>query len=126
MSRTLEQRRAAFALAFIETIKEEDKEKFSTHIKKTPSLILQCGLGQALAFLLAEAGRDEQKPSKLLYKELQQWLCGTRDEVYPMRVYTSTELIHALVNGSRSDYFRAQEETLMLFNWLKKFAAAKL
>ena len=129
MSRTLEQYRAAFALAFIgrqQTLSNEAKEKLNTHIHKTPSLILQCGLGQALAFLLAEAGRDEQKPSKLLYKELQQWLCGAEDEVYPMRVYASTELIDALVNGSRNDYFRAQEETLMLFNWLKKFADAKL
>lgn len=43
-----------------------------------------------------------------------------------MRVYNSGELIQLLVEGSRSDYFRAQEESLMLLNWLKKFADAKL
>ena len=128
MSRTLEQRRAAFALEFIGQqlrTEEKDKEKLSTHIHKSPSLILQCGLGQALAFLLADAGK-EPKPSKILYKTLQDWLCGTPDEKHPLRVYSQTELIEALVTGTRSDYFRAQEESLMLFNWLKKFAAAKL
>jgi hypothetical protein len=43
-----------------------------------------------------------------------------------MRIYTGAELINALVNDSRSDYFRVQEEALILFNGLKKFADAKL
>ncbi|EGW21680.1 type III-B CRISPR module-associated protein Cmr5 [Methylobacter tundripaludum] len=129
MSRTLEQRRAAFTLAFIKgqlSLEEKDKDKLSTHIHKSPSLILQCGLGQALAFLLADAGDKPKAPSKILYNSLQDWLCGEPDEKHPMRVYQKTELIEALVTGTRSDYFRAQEESLMLFNWLKKFAAAKL
>lgn len=129
MSRTVEQRRAAFALAFIgrhANASSEHKSKLSTHIHKTPSLILQCGLGQALAFLLADAGADHTKPSKLLYNELQIWLCGQRTEQYPMRVYPNGNFIDALVNGSRHDYFRTQEESLLLLDWLKKFAASKL
>jgi CRISPR type III-B/RAMP module-associated protein Cmr5 len=129
MSRTLEQRRAAFALEFIDAQKQqlgdEAKVKLNTHIHKSPSLILQCGLGQALAFLLADA-EGKLTPSKILYNTLQDWLCGARNDDLPMRVYTSAELIDALVRGSRSEYFRAQEESLMLLNWLKKFADAKL
>lgn len=136
MSHTVEQRRASFALAFIDKqlqlaqeLKKEEiqkyKEKLNTHIHKSPSLILQCGLGQALAFLLADA-EGKQTPSKILYNTLQDWLCGVEDDIHPMRVYNQAELIDALVNGSRSEYFRAQEESLMLFNWLKKFADAKL
>lgn len=137
MSRTLEQRRAAFALAFIDNqqqrLGKEDKEKLNTHIHKSPSLILQCGLGQTLAFLLADAGKKEStdagkapKPS-ILYNTLQNWLCGAEDDdIHPMRVYRQTKLIEALVSGSRSEYFRAQEEALMLLNWLKKFVDAKL
>ncbi|MGR8935042.1 MAG: type III-B CRISPR module-associated protein Cmr5 [Gammaproteobacteria bacterium] len=129
MSRTLEQRRAAFALQFIDQQLQRDKEyrdKLNTHIHKSPSLILQCGLGQALAFLLADA-EGEPKPSQTLYNTLQDWLCGPDNvEQCPMRIYQQTGLIEALVNGSREEYFRAQEESLMLFNWLKKFAAAKL
>lgn len=129
MSRTVEQRRAAFALAFIgrhEKDEDKDKDNLSTRIHKTPSLILQCGLGQALAFLLADAGTDANKPSKWLYNELQTWLCGQRTVQYPMRVYLDGNLMDALLNGTRHDYFRAQEESLLLLDWLKKFAAAKL
>lgn len=129
MSRTIEQRRAAFALQFIGQQLQRDKEfkdKLNTHIHKSPSLILQCGLGQALAFLLADA-EDKAAPSRTLYDALQDWLCGADDDIErPMRIYRQTELIEALVNGSRDDYFRVQEESLMLLNWLKKFAAAKL
>ena len=136
MSRTIEQRRAAFALKFIdefikaqETQSKDDtkkaKEKLSTHIHKMPSLILQCGLGQALGFLLADAG-GKSTPSKMLYEILQNWLCGTSDDEHPIRVYSQSQLMEALVTGDKSHYFRAQEESLLLLNWLKKFAAAKL
>ena len=128
MSRTVEQYRAAFSLAFIgrmEASPSEVKAKLSTHIHKLPSLILQCGLGQALAFLLADAGKDD-KPSKWLYQELQTWLCGQPKAPYPMRVYGGAKLMDELVNGSRSEYCHAQEEALRLLDWLKKFAAAKL
>jgi CRISPR type III-B/RAMP module-associated protein Cmr5 len=129
MKRTVEQTRAKFALAFIGRHTDsnaEKKDKLSTHIHKSPSLILQCGLGQALAFLLADAGGDSNKPSMVLYQELQIWLCGERNTTYPVRVYSGRDLLNELLSGSRADYFRAQEESLMLFNWLKKIAAAKL
>ena len=138
MSRTVEQRRAAYAFAFIgrqqnsnsvdQKIEKDVQvnEKLSTHIHKSPTLILQCGLGQALAFLCAEAAGNKSKPAMLLYQFLQEWLCGIHEERYPMRVYSDIDLMNALLNGSRSEYFRAQEESLRLFDWLKKFAAAKL
>jgi CRISPR-associated protein Cmr5 len=128
MSRTVEQYRAAFALSFIgckEESPDPDKAKLSTHIHKLPSLILQCGLGQALAFLLADAGNDD-KPSKWLYQAIQTWLCGQPQASCPMRVYGGAELMDELMSGTRTDYLRAQEETLLLLDWLKKFAAAKL
>lgn len=130
MRRTVEQTRAKFALAFIGRQKTElgddGKAKLNTHIHKSPSLILQCGLGQTLAFLLADAKGESTQPSMLLYKELQTWLCGQQGDNYPMRVYIGTNLLDELLDGSRAEYFRAQEESLMLFNWLKKFADAKL
>jgi CRISPR type III-B/RAMP module-associated protein Cmr5 len=140
MSRTIDQIRASRALQFINAqIKipegsETDKQKLNTHIHKSPVLILQCGLGQTLAFLLKEAaeGDNNSKPkaaAQILYEELQAWLCGDQEAGFPMRIYPAdadSDLMKQLVNGSRQDYFRAQEESLQYFNWLKKFAAAKL
>lgn len=127
MSRTIEQKRAAFALTFVKNY-HGDKDKMSTHIHKTPIRILQNGLGQALAFLLSDAASTGGDAARELYNKLQEWLCGDRSDSHPCRVYLGnpTDLIKRLVEGDRASYLRAQEEGLLLFNWLKKFADAYL
>lgn len=127
MSRTINQRRAAFALACVRGY-QGDTDKMSTHIHKTPIRILQNGLGQALAFLLSDAASDGGAPARNLYDKLQEWLCGNRDDSYPCRIYTGdpADLIKRLVEGDRAAYLHAQEEALLLFNWLKKFSDAYL
>lgn len=128
MRQTIDQLRAKFALEFIVSqTNNTDKDKLNTHIHKMPALILQCGLGQTLAFLLADAGPDNanSKPSKRLYLALQTWLCGPEGKDRPIRIYRENSLIDALINGNRTDYFRAQEEVLLLLNWMKRFADAK-
>jgi len=130
MSRTLEQKRAFFALQFIKQVNPEDAVKISTLIKNAPIQVLQNGLGQMLAYLLAdnEGKTDkERKPSGTLYLEFQKWLCGPKEQNHPCRVYLEkTQLIEQLVSGDRAQYMRAQQETLALSNWLKKFADAWL
>ena len=129
MSRTVSQKRAAFALKFVRDYRDnKDKEKMTTHVHKTPIRALQNGLGQALAFLCADAAGDDGKAAEDLYQKLQEWLCGTRDENHPCRIYAGApvDLIKRLVEGDRATYLRAQEETLRLFDWLTKFADAYL
>ena len=127
MNRTLEQPRATYALRFI-TGFTGDKTKLSTHIQKTPIRILQNGLGQALAFLLADSEGDTGSPSCTLYDHLQDWLCGPYTNDRPCRVYDGQQynLIKQLIEGRRDEYLLAQEEALKLFTWLKKFADAYL
>lgn len=142
MGRTIHQKRAAFALAFIRSHTGAGyKEKLLTHILKAPTQTLQNGLGQMLAFLLAdnEGNWDENdppavkgrgiKPSGRLYQQIQTWLCGTNQpEVHPCRVYTSgaPDLIYQLMEGTRQEYVRAERETLAILGWMKKFAEAWL
>lgn len=139
MTRLLEQKRAAFALRFVLRFVEEEghrnqaeQQKMATHIQKTPVRILNNGLGQALAFLLADnEGKrgGERKPSGRLYDKLEEWLCGDPDDERPMRVYKSPgqpNLVKQLMEGSREQYLLAQEEALRLFVWLRKFAEAYL
>ena len=128
MIRTLEQKRAKFCLEFIRKFEndEQRKEKLRTLIQKSPVFILQNGLGQLLAYLLADnAGEkgEHQKASGILYCHLQEWLCGEKGEDNcPCRIYRDGELIKQVIAGNRKDYIRAQEECLALLNWLKKFA----
>lgn len=128
MSRTMEQKRAAFALRRVQDFRG-NAEKMATHIHNTPMRILNNGLGQALAFLQADnEGKrgNERKESGRLFDIVQEWLCGAPDEEHPARVYGdgSRNLITSLMEGRREEYMRAQEEALALFAWLRKFADA--
>ena len=132
MTRTLEQQRAAYAWAFVNEliqpgVGDEVREKISTHINKTPIRILQNGLGQAMAFLLQDAGNDPGEPAGKLYVHLQDWLCGSTEETKPCRIYpTGGNLMHQLITQDQREYHIAAEEALQLFTWLKKFAKAYL
>ena len=123
MSQTLEQKRTVFALAAIEKAKEKKGEDYGRHVRKLPAMILNNGLGQALAFLLADAEGKEQKASWQLYNDLQSWLCK---EENPRCIYKNSELIKSLMDNDRSKYLQAQDEALKLLVWMKKFADAYL
>ncbi len=143
MKRTLEQKRARQSLQFIKSmaadadatatrpkIDKKFRTKLNTLVQKAPVQILQNGMGQMLAFLLADNGGkngSKQEASGVLYEHLEQWLCDSPDQEYPCRVYPGTNgLIEQLTAGDRQTYIHAQNETLALFIWLKKFAAAWL
>jgi CRISPR-associated protein Cmr5 len=123
-NRTLEQQRAAAALAFVQAQKDNEKQRAKLHtvIQKAPILILQNGLGQTLAFLLADtAGEGEnRKAAGLLYDQLGQWL--RQQGIYPGQ----EDLMTQLTAANRHHYLRAQQEALALLGWMKKFAEAWL
>ena len=86
-------------------------------------MILNNGLGQALAFLKA----SDELAAELLYGDLQNWLCDDPSvKTPPMSIYKGEGLIEALIAGNRSDYLLAQQEALRLITWMKKFADAFL
>lgn len=125
MSQSIEQQRAFYAYQQASTWAnaQKDLDKFKTLTPKIPTMILQNGLGQTLSFLLA----DGSHAATQLYQFMQNWLCSTNNEENrPCKVYPQGELIEKLISGNRDDYMRAQQETLALFNWVKKFVDAKL
>jgi CRISPR-associated protein Cmr5 len=132
--RTLEQHRAKYALDRVKTWLGEDGEPrqnasdYARHVRKLPTMVLNNGLGQAIAFLLADAGPKAGGSSATLYRDLEAWLSGGTDQMRPMRVYVdeTPDLITQLMAGDRAQYVRAQEEVLSLLVWMKKFADAYL
>lgn len=130
MSQTLEQKRAKYALEEILKINNETnesfKKKYAPFVRRTPTRILNNGLGQALAFLLSKANKE--KAAKRFYDQLQSWICGVEDDSYPMRIYidNSPNLIQQLMANGRREYVLAQTEVLALLDWMKKFADAYL
>ncbi len=111
MRQTLEQKRANFALKKINL--QPTNEEYGQYIKKLPAMIINNGLGQAMAFLLAKV-KDKDKnnsPSWILYSDLQEWI-------------DTDSLINFLMENDRSKYIHAQEEILKLLSWMSKFADA--
>ncbi len=136
MGQTLEQLRAKYALEKVMAIRKQcdelDVDKYSTFVSRTPTLILNNGLGQALAFLLPKNGenaKNSEDAAVRFYGELESWLCGIAGEPgYPARVYkgNNLSLIEELISGDRKKYMRAQAEALSLLNWMRKFVNAYL
>ncbi|MEI7450779.1 MAG: type III-B CRISPR module-associated protein Cmr5 [Desulfomonile sp.] len=120
MNTTLAQERSLFAL---EELKKIGKvEKFDKLVSSLPAMILQNGFGQALAFLLAKGSTEKNAHHRQAFDIVALWLKkrgiitkAARDEVM--------QEISSLPQG---DYLRAQEETLAILEWLKRYANAGL
>ena len=98
------------------------REEYESCAKSLPANIVMNGLGQACAMLLAQA-KGEKDAHRLLYDQLQCWLCGPKHAaVYP----NDQDLVKAVINHGQGEYVRAQFESLAYLNWLKKFAQAYL
>ena len=122
----LEQERAKYALNALNKLLEDknkkNNDKYATYIRRLPSMILTNGLGQALAFLLADNAKDTHSPAIKIYHQIQHWLLSER------KIYDSSDsdLMATLVKQKSSGYMHAQHETLKLLVWMKKFADAYL
>lgn len=120
---TLEQRRAAFALAKIEGIKtSSDKAKYKTQLLKLPARLHSNGLGQTVAFYLSSG---PGKPETIICGWLQSWLAGEQ------KIYPAQDLVKSLAGvglgegvDAEARYRTASAEARSLAVWLKRFAEA--
>lgn len=116
--RTLGQKRAEFALEKVVGIEQSKKDKFKPFSAGAPSMILQNGFGQAIAFWVAK-GKDEHKSMMNILRE---WLVsngfskGNDDKTF----------IRNLAQMEQRDYLNAQKEALALLEWVKRYSNAGL
>lgn len=114
--RTLGQERASFALEKILQISQ--KEKFKPFSAGAPSMILQNGFGQALAFWISK-GKSEHMTMFNIVKE---WLCQNN----LAKGQDIADFIGDIAGMEQSEYLTAQKETLALLEWVKRYANAGL
>jgi len=133
MDRTLDLARAKDSLEKVTkifkdpTLSEDWKDKYAGYVESLPATILNCGLGQAAAALLAAAkkkdGKFEKDPHYVLYEDLQSWLCRHASAA----PYQGTDkLMEAITAGDRRSYIQARAEALKWLEWHKKLAVAYL
>jgi CRISPR-associated protein Cmr5 len=120
MTQTIEQQRAAFALAWA-TGNEQGQcggrvtKELKSAAESFPSLILMSGLGQAAAFYKSKGNGSEHRQ---LYTLLSDWLRR------PNQPYAGQELLVGITGGDQRTYRAAQAEALAFLLWVKKFAKA--
>jgi len=117
--RTIAQERAQYALEkVLEISKECNKEEFKSFSAGIPSMILQNGFGQVLAFLLAKGTCKHLAMVDIIREWLiKRGMAEGKDNL---------EFIRNINNLSQDKYLAAQNETLKLLEWVKRYANADL
>ncbi|HHO74856.1 MAG TPA: type III-B CRISPR module-associated protein Cmr5 [Deltaproteobacteria bacterium] len=113
---TMGQQRSAFALKKVSEIRPDLKEKFEPFSAGMPAMILQNGLGQSMAFLIAK-GTDTHTT---MFEIIQEWL----DNAKCISSAGGKDFIGKLSEVEQSKYLLAQKETLKLLEWVKRYANA--
>jgi len=116
--RTKEQEMAKYAWEEVNSVKDKSWAKeYRSIVLKAPSLILACGLGQTLAFLLSKAEGKMENAHGALYAQISKW---TAKEVYQRE----GDLLQLVMEGDAHKYRLATMEVLSLLGWIKRFTEA--
>ena len=127
--RTLGQKRAAFALQQVIESKLNNPKEFKTFCAGAPSVILQNGFGQALAFWYSKGKGKSDNKHQVLLDIIMKWLTYKEGDVkndFIKSCQTTKEMVKALSEMSQQEYLTAQGETLALLEWVKRYANALL
>ena len=121
----LEQGRAKSAYERADKVPPQLKEKFKSHVKSFPMLVIRNGLGAAIAFLFSK-GDKEQGVYRMVGESIVEWL--KEDEKYTnygIEINGELDLknLSKKVTEINSPNYRALTiEILAFFNWLRRFA----
>jgi len=123
--RTLAQKRSEFALEKVLAI-TTDREGFKNFSAGMPAMILKNGFGHALAFCLA---KHKDKHINM-FEIVREWLSYnngidvTNTFVQPNNDHA--EFIRLISQMDQNQYLAAQNESLKLLEWVKRYANAEL
>lgn len=127
---TLDQRRARHAWDAVARIRNDSKARpsassYAREAKRLPVRILTAGLGHALAFLDAKAGRDESANTALL-RDVADWVLNKREKTGSSAERPkSNALIEKIVTSDAAFLQIATDEVLAYLQWLTRFAEAE-
>ena len=123
MKKTIQQKRAAFALKAVEQAKRDlgNSSEYKSYASGFPAMIQMNGLGQAAAFYRSKgAGTDSKAHAYItLYNTLSEWLTKAGQPYQ-----NDEDLLLGITNKPMHTYMLAQAEALVFLDWVKKFAKA--
>ena len=129
MTQSIQQKRAAYALQQVLTVKQSQPEvvqkRFKAYSNSLPAMIQMNGIGQALAFAYHKSSgeKDENKGWKALLDTVSTWLL--QHEIWGKQA-TGANVVQVLSGGTQKQYQLAQAEAQALLSWVKDFARAEI
>jgi len=121
-----EQKRSDFALKQLKdtfsnggnlTIKKE----LANFIVGAPTMILQNGFGQTMAFLLSKCKSQVDNDKHFFtFKTIARWSKRVNPQVSPEK----SDFFEAVSSLEQADYLKLQGEALKMLQWLKRYARA--
>ncbi len=122
---TLQQQRAKHAWDAVNNQNSREdkfKKEFTSNVRKLPSMVINDGLGQALAFLLAQAKGKKDDAHYVVYKAVSDWVC----QQLKLNCQGTGLMDYLLADDTKSSHYRrASTEALAYLTWLKRFTEAK-
>lgn len=117
---TLSQRRAGKALELLERITEkgDTRKEFSQFCKSFPTMVLQNGLGQAIAFIKSKKVNPDDKYDRM-YNTLNSWLKDGLNLI-------EDDVLREINTMNAPKYIEIQIESLKFLEWIKRYENAKL
>lgn len=123
---SIEQKRATQAYKDVTDVdnqyRDELGRKYNSLARSAPAMVQSNGLGQALAFWRAKAGRDKKGEHWLLYSHVSAWVMNELNT----QSKEAEGLLEWVVQQDTQTYRRATTETMAYLTWLKRFAEAIL
>jgi len=121
-----EQKRSDFALKSLTRLEQNYsiEKEFANFIVGTPTMILENGFAQTMAFLLSKCAGEFKEPVTNKYYFTFQTIAGWSKEINSNIPKDHRTFFTAISNLEQREYLMIQEEALKMLQWLKRYARA--
>ena len=132
--KNLAQKRAKHALDKVNEIIDKhanlNNKNFKSFAAGSPTIILQNGLGQALAFWASKMKVDKNghwNNEKYVLDVIKSWFANAENPLKFIDTRTDEKsFITSLLDKDQAEYLEIQKETLAMLEWFKRYANAFL
>jgi CRISPR type III-B/RAMP module-associated protein Cmr5 len=114
----------------LQNMSPKRQKEYRSLARDFPAMVQSMGLGQAMAFLLANAGKED-KPHGEFAKHVAEWLLDAKCTAVPLNVEPREQangrtLLDKLVESAPHVWWHADSEAIAFGWWLKRFAEAEI
>lgn len=128
--KSIAQLRAQYALGKVDEIKSKynndlNNKNYKSFVAGCPTMILQNGLGQALAFWAAKSKNNPVKKEGQIIEVIRKWF---KDQNNQLKIENEDpkDFIEKLMQKNQNEFVLIQKETLLMLEWYKRYVNAFL